>query len=228
MFTCLFPKRKQKETKTLQTLEKLNETLGMLEKKESLLLKRAAEEVERAKEFTCAKNKRAAMMCLKRKRVYEQQVEQLGNYQLRIHDQMIMIEGAKATTETVDALRIGASAMKAMQKATNIEDVDKTMNEINDQTDNMRQIQDSLSAPFGSDFNEDELEAELEELESAELEEELPKPVRHVQNLPARPATQKKQTAYEDELPSSINEAAAAQMKFPPSLCKLSRSKKFT
>lgn len=29
-----------------------------------------------------------------------------------------MLEGAKATTETVDALRTGASAMKAMQKAT--------------------------------------------------------------------------------------------------------------
>ena len=32
--------------------------------------------------------------------------------------QMIMLEGAKATTETVDALRSGASAMKAIQKAT--------------------------------------------------------------------------------------------------------------
>lgn len=32
--------------------------------------------------------------------------------------QMIMLEGAKATTETVDALRTGASAMKAMHKAT--------------------------------------------------------------------------------------------------------------
>jgi hypothetical protein len=31
---------------------------------------------------------------------------------------MIMLEGAKATTETVDALRSGASAMKAIQKAT--------------------------------------------------------------------------------------------------------------
>ncbi|CAN7126159.1 unnamed protein product [Brassica rapa subsp. narinosa] len=214
MFTRLFRKPKKKETDTLQTLEKLNETLDMLEKKESLLLKRAAQEVERAKEFTRAKNKRAAMQCLKRKRVYEQQVEQLGNYQLRIHDQMIMLEGSKATTETVDALRSGASAMKAMQKATNIHDVDKTMDEINEQTDNMRQIQDALSAPFGSDSMsivcmgklQDELEAELEELESAELEEELIEPViRPVQNLPegkqpARPATQKKQTAYEDEL----------------------------
>jgi charged multivesicular body protein 4 len=32
--------------------------------------------------------------------------------------QMIMLEGAKATTETVDALRSGATAMKAIQKAT--------------------------------------------------------------------------------------------------------------
>jgi charged multivesicular body protein 4A/B len=32
--------------------------------------------------------------------------------------QMIMLEAAKATTETVDALRTGAAAMKAVQKAT--------------------------------------------------------------------------------------------------------------
>ncbi|CAF1840740.1 unnamed protein product [Brassica napus] len=63
---------------------------------------------------------------------------------------MIMLEGAKATTETVDALRTGAATMKAMQRAANIDDVDKTMDEINEQTDNMKQIQDALSSPFGS------------------------------------------------------------------------------
>ncbi|XP_021898710.1 vacuolar protein sorting-associated protein 32 homolog 2-like [Carica papaya] len=98
----------------------------------------------------------AAIQCLKRKRLYEQQIEQLGNFQLRIHDQMIMLEGAKATTETVDALRTGAAAMKAMQKATNIDDVDKTMDEINEQTENMKQIQEALSTPIGAaaDFDE--------------------------------------------------------------------------
>ncbi|KAH9619248.1 hypothetical protein KSS87_021478 [Heliosperma pusillum] len=150
-------------------------TLEMLEKKEQVLLKKASAEVEKAKEFTRAKNKRAAITCLKRKRLYEQQIEQLGNMQLRIHDQMILLEGAKATTETVDALRSGASAMKAMQKATNIDNVDKTMDEINEQTENLKQIQEALSAPIGAsaDFDEDELEAELEELEGAELEEQL-------------------------------------------------------
>ncbi|CAL5359209.1 unnamed protein product [Camellia sinensis] len=236
MFTRIVGKPK-KETNALATIDKLNElvilalcfkpcnnairfyaeflpgeqkTLEMLEKKENVLIKKAAAEVEKAKEFSRVKNKRAAIQCLKRKRLYEQQIEQLGNFQLRIHDQMIMLEGAKATTETVDALRSGASAMKAMQKATNIDDVDKTMDEINEQTENMKQIQEALSAPIGTaaDFDEDELEAELEELEGAELEEQLLQPATSAPaapaqvpagRVPARPAPQKN-TAEEDEL----------------------------
>nr|DAD44517.1 TPA_asm: hypothetical protein HUJ06_002747 [Nelumbo nucifera] len=201
MFTRIFGKPKQ-ETNALATLDKLNETLEMLEKKEKVLIKKAASEVEKAKEFTRAKNKRAAIQCLKRKRLYEQQIEQLG--------QMIMLEGAKATTETVDALRTGASAMKAMQKATNIDDVDKTMDEINEQTENMKQIQEALATPIGAaaDFDEDELEAELEELEGAELEEQLLQPATTAPAAPVhvpagrqstRPAPQKN-TAEEDEL----------------------------
>lgn len=213
MFSKLFGAKSREETtssNTLSTLDKLHETLEMLEKKEQVLMKKAAAEVEKAKEFTRAKNKRAAIQCLKRKRLYEQQVEQLGNFQLRIHDQMIMLEGAKATTETVAALRTGANAMKAMQKATNIDDVDKTMDEINEQTDNLRQIQDALAQPIGAaaDFDEDELEAELEELEGAELEEQLLQPAISAPAAPVRvPAgsqpsrlAPQKSTAEEDEL----------------------------
>ncbi|XP_078445224.1 vacuolar protein sorting-associated protein 32 homolog 2-like [Wolffia australiana] len=217
MFSRIFGKPKP-ETSTLATLDKLNETLEMLEKKEKVLLKKAAAEVERAKEFTRAKNKRAAIQCLKRKRLYEQQVEQLGNFQLRIHDQMTMLEGAKATTETVDALRSGAAAMKAMQKATNIDDVDKTMDEINEQTENMKQIQEALATPIGAiaDIDEDELEAELEELEGAELEEQLLQPATtapaapiHVPTArPARPVPQRN-TAEEDELAALQAEMAS-------------------
>lgn len=38
----------------------------------------------------------------------------------------------------------------------NIDDVDKTMDEINEQTENMKQIQEALSAPIGAaaDFDE--------------------------------------------------------------------------
>ncbi|ONI33314.1 hypothetical protein PRUPE_1G416300 [Prunus persica] len=155
MFKRVFGKAKQ-EANALPTIHKLNDTLEMLEKKEKVLVKKAAAEVEKAKQFTQARNRTAAIKCLKRKRLYEQQIEQLGNFQLRIHDQMIMLEGANATTETVDALRSGTSVMKAMNKATKIDDLEKTMDEINDQTESMKQIQEALSAPIGAaaDFDE--------------------------------------------------------------------------
>ncbi|KAK2631829.1 vacuolar protein sorting-associated protein 32 homolog 1 isoform X3 [Eucalyptus grandis] len=169
---------KRQLTKVEDPIDKLKATLRMLEKREKVLIKKASQEVEEAKELSRANIKRAAIQCLKRKRLYEQRIEQLRYFQLPIRDQIIMLEGAKATTETVDALRTGAAAMKAMQKATNIDDLDKTMDEINEQTENMKQIQEALSTPIGAaaDFDEDELEAELEELEGAELEEQLLQP----------------------------------------------------
>ncbi|KAK7245500.1 hypothetical protein RIF29_40346 [Crotalaria pallida] len=163
-----------------------------------------------------------AIKCLKRKKLYEQQIETLGNFQLRIHDQMIMLEGAKATTEIVDALRIGAATMKAMQKATYA-----IMDEINEQTENMKQIQEALSTPIGAaaDFDEvdfclcyylfliDKLEAELEELEGAELEEQLLQPATTAPaaptgRQPTRPVPTKQLTPEEDELAALLAEMA--------------------
>ncbi|GLT57217.1 hypothetical protein SLA2020_302050 [Shorea laevis] len=106
------------------------DTLEVLEKKGKVLVSKAEGEVKRAREFIHARNRTSAMKCMERKKMWEQIIEVLGNYQLRIHDQMIMIESAKATTETLDALRNGAAAMKAINKAMDIDKIDKTMDEI--------------------------------------------------------------------------------------------------
>jgi charged multivesicular body protein 4 len=71
--------------------------------------------------------------------------------------QVIMLEGANATTETVAALRTGAMTMKALQKTTNIDDVDKTIDDINEQTESFKQIQDALSTPFDMGIDIDEV-----------------------------------------------------------------------
>ena len=92
----------------------------------------------------------------------------------------------------------------------NIDDVDETMDEINEQTENMKQIQEALSAPIGAaaDFDEDELETELEEFEGAELEEQFLQPATTAPvatvsipagQQPARHAPQKR-TSEKDEL----------------------------
>ncbi|CAI9100502.1 OLC1v1037618C1 [Oldenlandia corymbosa var. corymbosa] len=174
----LFGRKKEDTGRTVATLGTLESTLGMLEKKEKVLTKKAAAEVERAKEFSKNKNKRAAIQCLKRKRLYEQQILNLGTFQMRIDDQIALLEGAKATMETVGALKIGAAEMKAMQKATNIDDIDKTMDEINEQTETLKTIQESLKNSGLDDIDEEELELELDEMEAQLLEEEIiPTPI---------------------------------------------------
>ena len=67
MFKRLLGKPKQ-ETNALATLDKLNETLEMLEKKESVLLKKATAEVERAKEFTRAKKQKGCNTMFEKKK----------------------------------------------------------------------------------------------------------------------------------------------------------------
>ena len=180
----------------------------MLEKREMLLHKKMAAELEKAKDFNRAKNKRAALQCLKKKKLYEQQIEQLQNQQLKLEEQVITLEGSKTTAETFTALKSGAGAMKQLHNETNIDEVDKVrpdlsskesnrkdltddliltpfpppptthsqvMDDINEQTEKMRQVQDALGQPVGyaADLDEDELEEELAALEAEDLEDEL-------------------------------------------------------
>ncbi|KAI3860101.1 hypothetical protein MKX03_033801 [Papaver bracteatum] len=91
------------------------------------------------------------------------------------------------------------------------------MDEINEQTETMKEIQNALANPIGGyDFDEDELEAELEELEELELEEQIldpettyPVPPVHVPqvNQPNRRPLNKN-SKEEDELAALEKEMA--------------------
>ena len=180
------------------------QTLEMLEKREAHLQKKMGDELKKAKEFTRQKNKRAALQCLKRRKMYEAQADTLANQQLRLYDQKLLLEGAKATAETVGAMKSTAAALKVMQKETKVEDIDKTMDEINEQTENMRQIQEALGQPMGAaaEIDEDELDLELEELEAEDLDEMLMEPAAEqaepALELPSVPQRTEAQTEDEE------------------------------
>jgi charged multivesicular body protein 4 len=59
-----FWKPKEEQPNTLSTLHKLDETLEMLEKKEKVLQRKIATEIEKARDFTRAKNKRGMSLLL--------------------------------------------------------------------------------------------------------------------------------------------------------------------
>ena len=154
---------------------KNTKTLEMLEKREALLIKKISAELEKAKAFNRSGNKRAALQCLKRKKLYESQCEVVANQQLKLQEQMIVLEGSKATAETFNALKSGAGAMKQLAKETDVDKVDKVMDEISDQTEKMRQVNEALGQQVGyaAELDEDELEAELAELDALDVEDAL-------------------------------------------------------
>ena len=117
----------------------------MLEKREMLLHKKMAAELEKAKDFNRAKNKRAALQCLKKKKLYEQQIEQLQNQQLKLEEQVITLEGSKTTAETFTALKSGAGAMKQLHKETNIDEVDKVRPDLSSKESNRKDLTIDLS-----------------------------------------------------------------------------------
>jgi len=170
----IFGKSKKKAPPPKESIAKLNETLDMLEKREQFLQKKCEQQTAEAKKFMAAKNKRAALMCLKRKKTYEIQIEKISGAMMTIEQQKMALEGANVSLEAMNAMKIGAASMKSIHSELNIDKVDDTMDEIREQMDIANEINDAISTPLGGDvMDEDELLAELEELESESLDEQL-------------------------------------------------------
>jgi len=158
--------------KPQETIAKLRDTLDMLEKREEHLQKKAERELHIVKQ-NATKNKRMAMMALKRKKIYENQMEKIAGARMTIETQVMTIEGANVSFEAIEAMRLGASALQNLHRNMTINDVDNTMSDIQEQMDIAKEIQDGIAQPLGEVFDEDELEAELAGLEAENLDQQL-------------------------------------------------------
>jgi charged multivesicular body protein 4 len=195
----LFARSKKPTPK--EAIVKLRETLLLLEKRESFLQSKIDAELRLARE-NATKNKRSALMALKRKKQYEDQIERISGTRMTIETQVMAIENANVNLETMKAMKAGAQAMQSIHGEMNIDKVDKTMDEIRDQMDLANEISDAISqgVSYGTELDEEELNAELELLEQEELEAKLlnAQPVPSMQ-LPSVPVKAAQQTE-EDEL----------------------------
>ncbi|KAF9974772.1 ESCRT-III subunit protein snf7 [Actinomortierella ambigua] len=156
------------------SIVQLRETLQMLEKREQYLQTKVDNEVNIAK-ANAQKNRRAALMALKRKKQFETQIEKILGSRLTIETQVMAIESANVNLETMKAMRAGADAMKGIHRDMDINKVDNIMEEIREQWELADEISNAISEPvgFGIDMDEDELARELEDLEQEELDKQL-------------------------------------------------------
>lgn len=117
----------------------------------------------------------AALQALKRKKRYEKQLAQIDGTLSTIEFQREALENANTNTEVLKNMGYAAKAMKAAHDNMDIDKVDELMQDIADQQELAEEISTAISKPvgFGEEFDEDELLAELEELEQEELDKNL-------------------------------------------------------
>ncbi|KAM6947644.1 charged multivesicular body protein 4b-like [Lycodopsis pacificus] len=202
---------------TLQeAVQELKETEKLLGKKQEFLQNKIVNELMMAKK-SGTENKRAALGALKRKKRYEKQLAQINRTLSTIEFQREALENANTDTEVLKNMGYAAKAMKAAQQDL---DVDYLMADITEQQEGAQEISDVISRPigFGEEFDEDELMAELEELEQEELDknlleiqgaEDVPLPSVPSTSLPSRPA-KKKEGEDEDDMADLEAWAAAS------------------
>lgn len=187
-----------------EALARLRETEEMLGKKQEYLEKKIEQELATAKKHG-TKNKRAALQALKRKKRFEKQLVQIDGTLSTIEFQREALENSHTNTEVLKNMGYAAKAMKAVHENMDLDKIDSLMQDITEQQEVAQEISDAISRPvgFGEEFEEDELLAELEELEQEELN-------RHMENvrlpsvpstsLPSRPASSRKRAEDEDDL----------------------------
>ncbi|XP_030044136.1 charged multivesicular body protein 4a [Microcaecilia unicolor] len=176
-FARLFGKGKNGKGKSpspQEAIQKLRETEEILVKKQEFFEQKIQQEVTTAKKHG-TKNKRAALQALKRKKRYEQQLNQIDGTLSTIEFQRESLENATTNTEVLKTMSEAARAMKEAHQHMDIEKVDDLMADITEQQEIAQEISDAISRPvgFGDDIDEDDLLAELEELEQEDLEHEL-------------------------------------------------------
>ncbi|KAM9482684.1 charged multivesicular body protein 4b isoform 2-T2 [Clarias gariepinus] len=193
-----------------EAIQRLRDTEEMLTKKQEFLEKRIEQELVTAKR-NGTKNKRAALQALKRKKRYEKQLAQIDGTLSTIEFQREALENANTNTEVIKNMGFAAKAMKAAHDHMDIDKVDELMQDITEQQELAQEISDAISKPvgFGEEFDEDELLAELEELEQEELDKNLLEiggtenvllPNVPSTSLPPRPAAKKKEEEEEDDI----------------------------
>ncbi|XP_077993293.1 charged multivesicular body protein 4b-like [Glandiceps talaboti] len=196
-------KKEGKAPSTQEAIQKLRETEELLEKKQEYLEKKIQTELSTAKKHG-TKNKRVAIQALKRKKKFEKQLQQIDGTLSTIEFQREALESASTNTEVLKTMGYAAKALKSAHQHMDVDDVHDMMDDIQEQQELADEVSNAISQPLGfQDVDDDDLMAELEELEQEELDDKLleigPTPVDNLPSVPSDVPKAKEKVKEEDD-----------------------------
>ncbi len=118
--------------------------------------------------------KQRAMQMLKKRNMYMSQLQTLQGTQFNVEQMKFATESVQDTLNTVSAMKEAAKIQKQQMKQVKIGEIDSMMDDIADLQLDAEEVNDIMSRDYSSNVvDEDELEAELAELDNEGLLDEL-------------------------------------------------------
>ncbi|EEP77135.1 vacuolar sorting protein snf-7 [Uncinocarpus reesii 1704] len=151
----------------------LRQQLDMLQKREKYLETQMMEQDAIARKNVTT-NKNAAKAALRRKKVHERSLEQTQAQLIQIEQQIFSIEAANINQETLNAMKTAGAAMKQIHSGLTIEKVDEMMDQVREQHALTEEISYAITnTSIGEPVDDSELDAELEGMEQAAIDERM-------------------------------------------------------
>ncbi|KAG8911675.1 hypothetical protein FRC01_005590 [Tulasnella sp. 417] len=128
---------------------------------------------------------RRALGVLKQKRMYEGQIQQLQQQTFNMESAAMTTENLRNTMATLDAMKQANAEMKRQYGKIDVDKIEQIHYDMEDMIEQANEIQESLGRSYGvpDEIDEDELQAELDALDTLE-EDEAPS---YLQDLNATP-----------------------------------------
>lgn len=157
------------------------DTVGVLQRKE-VDIERRIDALEKqskschssAQEANRAGQKEKAILFLRKRAMYDEQIKTNNAMLLKILQQRTVLETTMINTTTLDVMNMATSTMKAQQTEWSVDNVTNLTDDIHDVMDSQREINDILSSPLRIDGpTEEDLAAELADMSEADLTKTL-------------------------------------------------------
>mmetsp|Transcript_840 Transcript_840/g.3494 ORF Transcript_840/g.3494 Transcript_840/m.3494 type:complete len:248 (-) Transcript_840:172-915(-) len=142
-------------------------------RRESHLQKKIQTQTKVAREKMKVKDKRGAIFALKRKKLFEKDIEKIDGARFNLEQQIAALEGAAVNMEIFQGMRAAGTALSSARAGVDVDGVDDAMADVQEELGIHQEISDAISRPMDDGLDDEELLREFEEFEEANLESEL-------------------------------------------------------
>eukprot|EP00826_Nyctotherus_ovalis_P045490 TRINITY_DN5040_c0_g3_i1.p1 TRINITY_DN5040_c0_g3~~TRINITY_DN5040_c0_g3_i1.p1 ORF type:complete len:184 (+),score=71.25 TRINITY_DN5040_c0_g3_i1:250-801(+) len=119
-------------------------------------------------------SQKKALMILKRRKMYEAQLNSILNQQFNIDQVQFTSETIQSTLDAAAGMKQAADAQKNAMKNLDLDKLEELQDDMQDMMDDQEEVQEILGRDYAVDgYDEAEVEAELEELDGDIVNEKL-------------------------------------------------------